>query len=83
MYRGIQLFNENSYKEALLLFVEGKKSSNIEINQKCRYWEAETTYMLQDYETAFIKFSTLNRLVKQKKCISSIVELTLDSLTTI
>jgi len=66
LYRGIQLFNENSYKEALLLFVEGKKSSNIEINQKCRYWEAETTYMLQDYETAFIKFSTLNRLVKQK-----------------
>ena len=67
LYRGIQLFNENNYKEALLLFIEGKKSNIIEINQKCKYWEAETTYMLQDYQTALIKFSNLNTLVKQQK----------------
>jgi tetratricopeptide (TPR) repeat protein len=67
LYRGIQLFNENNYKEALLLFAEGKKSNTIEINQKCKYWEAETTYMLQDYQTALIKFSNLNTLVKQQK----------------
>jgi len=67
LYRGIQLFNENNYKEALLLFAKGKKSNTIEINQKCKYWEAETTYMLQDYQTALIKFSNLNTLVKQQK----------------
>jgi len=67
LYRGIQLFNENNYKEALLLFIEGKKSNIIEINQKCKYWEAETTYMLQDYQTALIKFSGLNTLVKLQK----------------
>lgn len=65
LYRGIQLFNENNYKEALILFVEGKKSKTIEINQKCKYWEAETIYMLQDYQTALTKFSTLSALVKQ------------------
>ena len=67
LYRGIQLFNDNNYKEALLLFAEGKKSNTIEINEKCKYWEAETTYMLQDYKTALIKFSDLNTLLKERK----------------
>ena len=67
LYLGIKLFNENKYNEALLLFVEGKKSNTIEINQKSKYWEAETIYILKDYETALKKFSTLNTLVKQNK----------------
>ena len=65
LYRGLQLFNDNKYKEALPLFIVGKRSKTLELHQKARYWEAETIYRLENYTTALTKFKNLKNLYKQ------------------
>ena len=60
LYRGIQLFNKNNYKEALPYFINGKRSKILEIKQRAQYWEAETAYRLQNYKVALNKFTSLN-----------------------
>ena len=64
LYRGIQLFNENKYTTALPYFVLGKKSETKEVKQRSQYWEAETTYRLEDYKGALRKFISLNKVLK-------------------
>ncbi|ARV08004.1 hypothetical protein BTO04_06840 [Polaribacter sp. SA4-10] len=61
LYRGIQLFNERKLTEALSFFTDSKRSENSEINKKAHYWEAETTYRLQNYKEALTKFITLKK----------------------
>jgi tetratricopeptide (TPR) repeat protein len=60
LYRGIQLFNKNNYKEALPFFIYGKRSEILEIKQRSQYWEAETAYRLENYKVALTKFTSLN-----------------------
>ena len=60
LYRGIQLFNKNNYKDALPYFINGKKSEILEIKQRSQYWEAETAYRLGNYKVALTKFTSLN-----------------------
>jgi tetratricopeptide (TPR) repeat protein len=67
LYRGIQLFNQNKFKDALPLFIVAQKSKTTEVLKKSQYWEAETLYRLEDYETALTKFKSLKSLLKSKK----------------
>lgn len=67
LYRGIQLFNTNKYKEALPYFIAGKKAKTTEVNQRAQYWEAETIYRLEDYNDALTKFIILNKFLKSRK----------------
>ncbi len=61
LYRGIQLFNEGKYKEALPFFSQSKKSSTIEIKERAQFWEAETEYRLENYQDAINKLEILNK----------------------
>jgi len=67
LYRGIQLFNDQRFTEALTYFTVSKKSLVAEIYQKGYYWEAETLYRLGDYEEALTKFISTTTLEKSSK----------------
>ena len=67
LYRGIQLFNQNKFKESLPFFAESKKSNIPEIHQKAQFWEAETFYRLENYKDALTKYIILNKFLKSKK----------------
>ncbi|MCL7763644.1 tetratricopeptide repeat protein [Polaribacter sp. Z014] len=64
LYRGIQLFNDQKLKEALPFFVEGKKATDVSINEKSKYWEAETLYRLDNTKEALTKFTALKKELK-------------------
>ncbi|QTE24545.1 tetratricopeptide repeat protein [Polaribacter cellanae] len=61
LYRGIQLFNEGKYKEALPFFSQAKKSITPEIKERAQFWEAETAYRLENYQDAILKLEALNK----------------------
>ena len=67
LYRGIQLFNLDKYSKSLPFFVESKKSKIIEVQQKAKYWEAETLYRLDNFKDALIKFTSLKKNINPKK----------------
>lgn len=67
LYRGIQLFNDQKFTEALSYFTISKKSLVDEIYQKGYYWEAETLYRLGNYEEALTKFISTTTLEKSSK----------------
>lgn len=67
LYRGMQLFNDQKYTEALPYFTISKKSLMPEIYQKGYYWEAETHYRLGNYEDALTKFKSTTTLEKTNK----------------
>lgn len=56
-YRAIELFNENKYNEAKLLF---QKSLNQPLDEyfttRATFWKAETDYTLNDFKSALIGF---------------------------
>ncbi|WP_339659162.1 tetratricopeptide repeat protein [uncultured Polaribacter sp.] len=67
LYRGIQLFNDNKFTEALSYFVKSKGSKDAEIEQKSMYWEAETLFRLENYEDAVAKFLVAKRFLSTNK----------------
>lgn len=67
LYRGIQLFNDQKFTEALPYFTISKKSLVAEIYQKGYYWEAETLYRLGNYEEALTKFISTTTPEKSSK----------------
>lgn len=64
LYRGIQLFNENKLSESVPFFIEAKKSKINQINQRAKYWEAESLYLLENYKDALSKFIAINNASK-------------------
>ncbi|WP_445748004.1 tetratricopeptide repeat protein [Polaribacter sp.] len=67
LYRGIQLFTDKKYAEALPYFTISKKSLAPEIFQKGYYWEAETLFRLNKFEEALTKFLSTATLEKTSK----------------
>lgn len=53
-YRGLELFNNLNYKEAITLFDKSKEYGIYDntINAYCTYWKAESYYKMNDYEKA-------------------------------
>ena len=62
-YRGVQLFNDTNYLDALELFNKSiNTNKNSLITAKATYWKAETNYILNKFEaakTAFVNFKTI------------------------
>lgn len=59
LYRGIQLFNEQKLNQAIPHFLIATKSSNDQIQNKAKYWMAETDYLLGNYKNALNGFSSV------------------------
>lgn len=57
-YRGLELFNELQYQNALIYLKKATQTTG-EIGAKALYWSGETAYQLQDFATAknyFLQF---------------------------
>lgn len=70
LYRGIQLFNENKIKEAIPYFVQSLQSTDEEVKDRAKFWEAECFYRLEKYKTALDKFTTIPDKSKDIKDLS-------------
>jgi tetratricopeptide (TPR) repeat protein len=64
LYKGIQLFNDLKLKEALPFFVKSTKATDVAINERGKYWEAETLYRLEKPKEALTKFTALKKEIK-------------------
>ncbi len=64
LYKGIQLFNDQKLEEALPYFIESKKATDVSINERAKYWEAETLYRLDKPKEALNIFTTLKKNLK-------------------
>ncbi|TYA58301.1 tetratricopeptide repeat protein [Formosa maritima] len=56
-YRGIELYNEGKYQEALEMFSNSlKEPRDVKFTSRATFWKAETNYNLANYEDALIGF---------------------------
>ncbi|GLB53743.1 hypothetical protein NBRC110019_27840 [Neptunitalea chrysea] len=56
-YRGVEIFNEGDYKNAMAYFDKSlKQPQNAVYNARATYWKAECNYLLSNYEDALIGF---------------------------
>ncbi len=62
-YKGIQLFNDKQYTDALALFNKSlSKKVNPVITAKATYWKAEIDYILNKFNEALSEFTTFKSL---------------------
>lgn len=60
-YRGIELFNNHNYKNAIVHFIKAEKYVVDELlNTKNTYWKAESYYRLQEYEKSIANYKQIN-----------------------
>ncbi len=58
-YRGIELFRENKYREAIDLFTISRSNNyNQKLFAMAQFWKAEAFYSLKDYDNANDSYST-------------------------
>ncbi|MBQ0768850.1 MAG: tetratricopeptide repeat protein [Bizionia sp.] len=56
-YRGLELYNENNYQEALQMFDASLgEQQNEKFTARATFWKAETDYNLSNYDDALIGF---------------------------
>ncbi len=56
-YRGIELYNENNYTEAVMYFDKSIEKQVVPIfTARAIYWKAESEYLLNDFDAALIGF---------------------------
>jgi TolA-binding protein len=56
-YRGLELYNEGKYQEALEMFSNSlKEPRDAKFTTRATFWKAETNYNLSNYEDALIEF---------------------------
>jgi len=64
-FRGIELYNETKYNEALGLFTNSLKEAHVSLFvAKATFWKAETEYNLTNYNDALIGFKQFNGLAE-------------------
>jgi len=62
-YKGVQLFNDTKYNEALDLFNQSlNKNQNANLTAKATYWKAETNYILNKFEEAKTGFNSFKSM---------------------
>ena len=60
--RGLELFNEGKYKEAVELFnLSLKHGIDPEYRNKARFWKAEALYRLNRYEDALTEYKSIDK----------------------
>ncbi|WP_299107455.1 tetratricopeptide repeat protein [uncultured Tenacibaculum sp.] len=70
LYRGIQLFNNQKLNEAKPYFEAATKSSSSEVNNKARYWLAETNYLQGNYDEALQEYLLFtNNEIEERKML--------------
>ena len=67
LYRGIKLFNQNKIKEAIPFFEFSSKAENIAIQEKAKFWLAESYYRLNNFNESLTKFKSLRESLTNKK----------------
>lgn len=72
LYRGLQLFNNNKFKEAISFLVRAQNSSNNEIKNKARYWEAESYFRTNNFSMALNKFLNLDKVASARANFSEL-----------
>ncbi|MDR6301200.1 tetratricopeptide repeat protein [Mesonia maritima] len=56
-YRGVELYNEGKYQDALAMFNKSLSERNDQtFTAKATFWKAETSYNLEDYQEALIGY---------------------------
>jgi len=59
LYRGLQLFNKKNLLEARTHLTTANASKTADIREKARYWNAEISYRLGNYQEALTEFKSI------------------------
>jgi tetratricopeptide (TPR) repeat protein len=69
-YRGLELFTDSFYTEALALFKKSiAENKNAMILSRATFWQAETEYLLEQFENAVTNFNQFLNLPESKNTI--------------
>lgn len=62
-YRGLELYNDMQYPQALMYFQKAQGQYDVSVNARAIYWASEVNYLLHNYpdaESGYKKFLALN-----------------------
>jgi tetratricopeptide (TPR) repeat protein len=66
-YRGLELYNESNYSEALKMFNGAiKEQKNPEFTARATFWKAESEYMTDDFQNALLSYKQFAGLAAAK-----------------
>ena len=66
-YRGVELYNESNYSEALKMFNGAiKEQKNPEFTARATFWKAESEYVTDDFQNALISYKQFAGLAGAK-----------------
>ena len=67
-YRGMELYTESNYSEALKMFNGAvKEQKNPEFTARATFWKAESEYVTDDFENALLSYKQFAGLAEAKK----------------
>jgi len=67
-YRGLELYNESNYAEALKMFYGAvKEQKNPEYTARATFWKAESEYVTDDFQSALISYKQFAGLAAAKQ----------------
>lgn len=67
-YRGLELYNESNYAEALKMFNGAvKEQKNPEVTARATFWKAECEYLADDFQSALISYKQFAGLPAAKQ----------------
>jgi tetratricopeptide (TPR) repeat protein len=67
-YRGLELYNESNYTEALKMFNSAvKEQKNPEFTARATFWKAESEYVTEDFQAALISYKQFAGLAAAKE----------------
>jgi len=67
-YRGLELYNESNYSEALKMFNGAvKEQKNPEVTARATFWKAESEYVTDDFQAALISYKQFAGLAAAKQ----------------
>ncbi len=67
-YRGIELFNQENYEEAITQFEKAKRiSDNLNMAARSIYWVAESNYRLNYFDKALADFKTFYKVSNKNR----------------
>jgi len=66
-YRGVELYNESNYTEALKMFNSAvKEQKNPEFTARATFWKAESEYVTDDFRNALLSYKQFTGLAGAK-----------------
>ena len=67
-YRGIELYNENNYSQALVMFKKSiVETVDQQVNARALFWKAETEYQLNNYNESLISLKQFQQSSEASK----------------